>query len=222
MSRAPWSAAFVDAPWAATLRPAAQRLRDLVDWPTLDELDARLSPLVNPPGLRPVRFVASAPRSRRAKPRSVASLYDVRIHRDGDVPTRARNAHDLFNALVWATFPQSKRALARRQHDAHVRRLGLDARALPNARSREQDTLAMIDEGGVLQGPAGSVLFGHALYEHLLHGHADVRGYPVALEGGPSDEALAGALDDPSRFVEPGAAAAVPLRLALRPPAALG
>ncbi|MDO9018238.1 MAG: DUF3025 domain-containing protein [Deltaproteobacteria bacterium] len=221
MSRPPWSAAFVDAPWASALLPAAQRLRDLADWPTLDELNDRLGPLVNPAGVGPVRFAASPPRSRRAKLRSVESLYDVRIHRDGLISTRLANAHDLFNALVWAMFPWAKRALARRQHDAHLRRLGAEVRALPNARSREQDTLAMIDEGGVLEGPAGGALFGHALYEHLFDGHADVRGYAVRLDAGPSDAALAAALSDVARFLAPGGAAAVPLRVALRPEGAV-
>jgi len=168
-----------------------------------------------------VRFAASVPRSRRAKHRSVEALYDVRIHRDGEVSTRLGNAHDLFNALIWAMFPRAKRAVARRQHDAHLRRLGARVGALPNARSREQDTLAMIDEGGVLVGPCGSLLFGHALYEHLYVGDPGVRGYPVRLASGPSDEALAEALSDEARFVVPGGAAAVPLGEVLRPAALL-
>lgn len=202
---------FVDAPWCVDLRPAAEALRDLPDWPTLEALNARLDALVNPPGLPPVRFAPSTPRSRRAKRRDVAALYDVRIHREGLVATRLANAHDLFNALVWAAFPRAKRALARRQHDAHLRRLGTDVACLPNARSREQDTLAMIDEGAVLRGPSRDVLFGHALYEHLWKGDATVRGYPVALDDGATDEALASALDDGARFVDPGAVAAVPI-----------
>jgi hypothetical protein len=215
--RAPWSTAFLAAPWSAPLRPATDALRDLTDWPSLDELNARLGPRVNPPGLRAVRFVAATPRSRRAKLRPVESLYDVRIHREAQVSTRLANAHDLFNALIWAMFPSAKRALARRQHDAHLARLGSVVRALPNARSREQDTLALIDEGGVLVGPGGSAVFGHALYEHLYDGDASVRGYAVALAEGPSDAALAAALTDPGRFIEPGDAAPVPLRAALRP-----
>jgi hypothetical protein len=222
VSRAPWSAGFIDAPWALALRPAASRLRDLDAWPTLHELNDRLGPLVNPAGLSAVAFAPSPPRGRRSKLRSVESLYDVRIHRDGLISTRPCNAHDLFNALVWATFPRAKRTLARRQHDAHVRRLGAEVRALPNARSREQDTLAMIDEGAVLLSRAGGVLFGHALYEHLHDGDADVRGYPVHLAAEATDEALAEALADPSRFVSPGGEAAVPLRVALRPGGALG
>lgn len=207
-----WTASFVDAPWAEPLRPAAERLRDLADWPTLDELNGRLGPLVNPAGLAPVRFAPSVPRGRRAKGRSVASLYDVRIHREGNISTRLANPHDLFNALVWALFPRAKRALARRQHDAHERRLGAQVRALPNARSREQDTLAMLDEGGVLRGPTRGALFGHALYEHLYDGDAEVRGFPVALARDALDEALAEALADEARFVAPDGTAAVPLR----------
>ncbi len=211
MSPPPWSAAFVDAPWCRDLLPAAASLRDLSDWPSLDELNGRLDAYVNPPGLSPVQFAPSAPRSRRAKRRDLSALYDVRIHREGLVATRLGNAHDLFNALVWASFPLAKRALARRQHDAHVLRLGAEPVRLPNARSREQDTLAMIDEGGVLCGPDRRVLFGHALYEHLWMGDAGVRGYPVELSDGATDEALARALADDRRFADPGNVAAVSL-----------
>lgn len=211
MAPPPWSTAFVDAPWCRDLLPAAATLRDLPDWPSLAELNRRLDAYVNPPGLPRVAFAPSAPRSRRAKRRDLSALYDVRIHREGLVATRLRNPHDLFNALVWASFPLAKRALARRQHDAHVRRLGVDLVRLPNARSREQDTLAMIDEGGVLCAPGRRVLFGHALYEHLWMGDAGVRGYPVELADGATDDALARALADDERFSDPGNVTAVSL-----------
>jgi hypothetical protein len=45
---------------------------------------------------------------------------------------------------------------------------------LPNARTREQDALALLDEGGVIvlsDGRASTALgFGHALYEGLVRG----------------------------------------------------
>ena len=61
-------------------------------------------------------------------------------------------------------------------------------------------------------------LLGHVRSEGLSYNDPGVRGYPVRLASGPSDEALAEALSDEARFVEPGASAAVPLQEALRPP----
>jgi len=45
--------------------------------------------------------------------------YERRVHASGAVATRADNWHDLFNALVWRAFPQSKNAL----NGLHVREL---------------------------------------------------------------------------------------------------
>lgn len=75
---------------------------------------------------------------------------------------------------------------------------------LPNARSREEDALAMLDEGGVVIAAAEEDaealaaaqragdrdalrargvphVFGHALMEHAIVGRTDVRGYAVVL-----------------------------------------
>ena len=126
---------------------------------------------------RPVRFEpAGPPRGRRrAGPVDTRRLYDARITRDRTVPTRARSWHDFLNALVWATFPRSKLALHERQHRALVERIPEGAATLPGTRSREHDTLALLDEGGVVLLDDGgtaraTVLFGHALYEGLVLG----------------------------------------------------
>lgn len=103
----------------------------------------------------------------------VGALYDARITLDRVVPTRARSWHDLMNALVWGTFPQAKRALHARQHRAIAERLAPGARTLPPARTRELDALALLDEGGVVllgSGFAGTIVFGHAIYESLALG----------------------------------------------------
>src|SRR5262249_23742435 len=82
--------------------------------------------------------------------------------------------HDFLNALVWATFPESKRRIHALQASALVHASAACAHTLPNARTREQDALALLDEGGVLELSAeGESLlrgFGHALYEGLVRG----------------------------------------------------
>jgi hypothetical protein len=142
---------------------APRRFAQHADFPAPHELSA--------PG---VSFVAaSKPRRTRRRAEPAASGYDARVVR-GEVPTRPRSWHDFLNALVWATFPASKRRLHALQAAALERARDAVAGTLPNARTRAQDALALLDEGGVLELTAGGenlVLgFGHALYEGLVRG----------------------------------------------------
>ncbi|TGT79046.1 DUF3025 domain-containing protein, partial [Mesorhizobium sp. M8A.F.Ca.ET.161.01.1.1] len=78
-----------------------QGFRDLLDvtaWPSVAALDARLAV----PGKRLVEQDAAL--------LADGLHYETRIAR-GRIATRADNWHDLFNALVWAAYPQLKRAL---------------------------------------------------------------------------------------------------------------
>ena len=173
---------------------AARRFEDEPDWPTVDRYRSLLG------GRCPVDFRVAEPRGRgraRAGRRAARISYDASICDALTVPTRARSWHDLFNALVWGTFPRTKSALHRRQHDAR------SASAEPGRRTREQDALALLDEGGVALlcedscWPAASaavedrgperiaplsstarvlgVVYGHAIYEHLGCGGPTVR-----------------------------------------------
>jgi hypothetical protein len=142
---------------------AARRFADRQDWPAPEEHAAD-----------GVRFVAAPkPRRHRRKVIDVDDMYDAHIVR-GIVPTRARCWHDYLNALVWASFPMSKAALHARQHAVIRAWIPPGATTLPNARTREHDALALIDEGGVIVLSAGdanlAVPFGHALFEGLVHG----------------------------------------------------
>jgi hypothetical protein len=140
-------------------------------------------------------------------------MYDARITLDRCVPTRERSWHDLINALVWGTFPRAKRALHARQHRATTERVSRGARTLPPTRTREQDALALIDEGGVVvlashtgtasaalrdagalramnaSGVAEAMIFGHAIYESLVLGVAPaaVAAVVVARDGAEVD-----------------------------------
>jgi hypothetical protein len=144
------------------IAPAARRFAEYADFPAPEELRA--------PG---VAFVSARKprRVRRAVPPEAA--YDVRIEH-GEVPTRPDSWHDFLNALVWATFPASKRAIHALQAAIVRRARNANPHALPNARTREHDALALLDEGGVLvlrSAEAELELgFGHALYEGLVHG----------------------------------------------------
>jgi Protein of unknown function (DUF3025) len=135
--------------------------------------------------------------------------------------------HDYLNALVWATFPRSKLALHTRQHRAIERWIPEGATQLPNARTRELDALALVDEGGVIVLDFGerrlSMLFGHALFEGLVFGQPamiarsvvlDARGHePEGTEAALrlADALLAATLGDEARIVTPDELDRLPL-----------
>jgi hypothetical protein len=206
---------------------AARAFEGCPVWPSVAEYGTRLAHRA------PVRFreQAKKPRgSRRRGPIGARDLYDGRIVCEGWVPTRPGSWHDFLNMLVWATFPAAKWQLHQRQHAALSARLAgafpltMGPPALPNARTREQDALALLDEGGVVlacrsdraaeltralaerraddaralfaSGAARAVIFGHALYESLVLGR-DENGWAAAHVAG-HDGALE---EDPQELV---------------------
>ncbi|HEY2745833.1 MAG TPA: DUF3025 domain-containing protein [Polyangia bacterium] len=193
-------------PLSWPLARAARAFGDAGDWPPVSAWSAVFA------GAPPIGFTAVTPRPRRARrPRfDRATLYDASIIERGVVPSRERNWHDFLNALVWGTFPRAKAALHRRQAALLAARIDGDAPRLPAHRTREQDGLAMIDEGGVvaLEAPAAELclVFGHALYEGFVLGvprmTARLVRLPIAaLAGDPiaqADAALAARLADPT------------------------
>lgn len=68
--------------------------------------------------------------------------YEQRIAQ-GRIATRAQNWHDLFNALVWARYPEIKQALNARQCAC------IEANG-PGQRDRAQAALTQFDESGVI------------------------------------------------------------------------
>jgi hypothetical protein len=181
--------------------------------PALARLDAVLRAEV--PALS-VRFVPQAPKPRRRSnaPIRLEDLYDGAIVTRNEVPTRSENVHDLFNALAWALFPKAKRAIHTRQAAEQAARVADGPARLPGVRTRAQDRLAMLDEGGLLfvcnssvlgalevaleersgaaldalmvADGAYPILFGHAICEHLALGGAPLRCFalPLAVRGG--------------------------------------
>jgi hypothetical protein len=142
-------------------------------------------------------------------------MYDARIVQ-GVVPTRPGNWHDFLNALVWATFPRAKAALHRRQHALIRSWIPPGATRLPNARTREQDALALLDEGGILllqaTGQRAPIPFGHGFFEGLALGTMALvpRGFVLECSELPctpearilrADELLAAAVEAPLRWV---------------------
>lgn len=187
------------------------------EFPSVEQIDSALASASG------VRFRTQAPARRRVRgagPLPPAQSYDASIVEHGVVPTREGSWHDLMNALVWAAFPRTKRALHAQQHAfiGEERRLGHPGRRLP-----AHDALAILDEGGVCvvaedayaeglastqdveraltEGRARAFVFGHAIYETLALGGPWplVRGVVLAratLRAGANAAHLAAAEDD--------------------------
>lgn len=191
-------------PRFAPLAGALGRFDGAEAWPEVAAYDHPAAPVRFVPQVRVDPGVPGAP------------SYDARIVLRGEVPTRAACWHDLFNAMVWCAFPRSKAALHGRQH-AHARAA---AGAPGGNRGRAQDRLTMIDEGGViLVAPAAehpriavelaalepirrlpaevevagarALLFGHALYEHLVIGAGIARARVILAAAEAIDAAAA-------------------------------
>jgi hypothetical protein len=200
-----WDARFLErSSLLGALRELAQPLLDGGSWPTLEVYGAfaEAERRARAPELRAVTF-APPVRRQRSSPIEVGQLYDGRIALHDEVPCLGSSYHDFLNALAWAAFPRAKRALHARQYRALTAWLPPSAERLPNRRTREQDALALFDEGGsvlvvtpelgarlaeseaqhALRGEdeARVVLFGHAIMEHVCFESSGVRSAALLL-----------------------------------------
>lgn len=170
-----------DPRWAGLLfAPLRHWLEQLPTAPQTTALNELLvcHPVIGADG-RPIRFVP---------PRADGLAYECRVWEHGEVETRPDNWHDFFNALIWLTFPRSKRAITA----AHVAAMA----PAGAARGAVRDALTHFDECGLvvlstqpelldlLRGHRWQelfverrqavrdamrfVVFGHATYEQLL------------------------------------------------------
>lgn len=182
----------------------------------------------------PLNFVP--PRDRTDRERR---YYELRIAESGEVETRVENWHDLFNALVWITFPRSK-AMINAQHAAILEEGG---EAEARHRGPARDALTVFDEGGVivatsdrsirqlivdfewkelfwrrrdaLEAGARFFAFGHALYEKGLDPYLGMVAKTVFVDfiadTAAADRLLAAHFSDRSRFPSPKAMAPMPV-----------
>jgi hypothetical protein len=174
------------------------------DWPRVDELQRLLENsnlrIVNSQGMS-IRFVPQG-----ARPALFEDRYEPRIYLKGEVQMRPRSWHDLLNALVWLTYPQSKAALNCR----HFLAARESRQKKELNRGPVQDALTIFDEGGVIVASADPFLtqllrgfqwktlfwehreevasrmkfylFGHAIYEKALQPFTGVTGKGVIFE----------------------------------------
>ncbi len=123
-------------PAFATLAPLIEQLPEDY-FPTLAQLNRMCDEreVVSGGGV-PVEFVPQEGKSEEP--------YETRVYTRGKVLTRSNNWHDLFNALVWITFPRSKAALNRHHYKEMLVHQGAGKRGTP------RDVLTLFDEGGVI------------------------------------------------------------------------
>jgi hypothetical protein len=224
--------ARLDSPIFDPLRPALARLpRDR--WPTHEELTTLAHGITTSRG-KPLRFVAPHDATDGER-----RYYERRIAETGEVETRPRNWHDLFNALAWITYPRAK-ARINAQHAAILEERG-DAEA--KRRGPERDALTLFDEGGVIVATDDASLtrlivdfewkelfwrrrdelaqrvrffaFGHALYEKALEPYVGMVAKTVFVsftaDVAAADALLEAHFADRSRFARPKEMAPMPV-----------
>jgi len=181
----------------APLREAGRALNDLAGWPSVSDLQRLAGPEIVSGGGVPLRFVTAGAQAR------LDLSYEQRIFESGEVECRSEDWHDLFNALVWLTFPRAKAAINAR----HVQEMADEA---PGRRGRARDALTLFDEGGLIVASADRGLlqlirefrwkslfwqqraeltrrmrffvFGHALYEKALAPFVGITASALLLE----------------------------------------
>lgn len=166
-------------------------------WPS-HELLNRLARRVRNCNGRPIRFVKDR-----------CECYEKRIYLEGEVETRESSWHDLFNALVWMSFPNAKSCLNRIHFDEMGKEEG--------KRGKIRDIATLFDESGVIVASSNPSLsgmlknfewkslfienrkgvmegmrfyiFGHGLYEKALSPFIGLTGHAILF---PVEESFFG------------------------------
>lgn len=166
------------------------------DWPDLDDYNRLLqsapAPVLTHSG-KPVRCVSQAD-----------DHYEQRAYLTGEVQTRSKNWHDLFNTLVWRVFPRTKAAINLMHY-----RTSQEKPQATAGRGAARDVLTLFDESGIVIACARNELsemlrqhqwkslfwqrrdevavsmkffiFGHSLYEKALRPYIGLTGKALIL-----------------------------------------
>jgi hypothetical protein len=202
------SAALLRSPLFAPLHPVLANL-GTGGFPTLQDCNALLmasNPPITVQNGMPLRFVPQ----QRGK-LSFEAQYEPRCYLTGEVQMRTHNLHDLFNALVWLTFPNTKAALNARHYHALMEEGGMDGAVAGSQRGAVRDVNTLLDESGVVivyansdaglagllrdfkwkelfwqwreqvKASMGFYLFGHGLYEKALQPYTGMTGQGLLM-----------------------------------------
>lgn len=189
-------------PIFAPLHPVLARL-ETNKFPALQDINQLLGQDQSPINVQlghPLRFV---PQEQGRM--GFESQYEPRCFLTGEVQMRTGNWHDLFNALVWLTFPRAKAAINARHYQALNTRL----ESTISQRGKVRDAATLLDESGVIVVSAnteltdllqnfqwkelfwcrreqvrkemGFYVFGHGIYEKALLPYIGMTGQGLIL-----------------------------------------
>lgn len=199
----------MESPLFATLHPILADF-DGEDFPGLQDCNKLLAasdpPITVQSGM-PLRFVPQ-----ECGKLSFEAQYEPRCYLTGEVQMRAHNFHDLFNALVWLTFPKSKAIINARHYRALMDKDTVVETGSQRGAVRDVNTL--VDESGVLivysdaelagllrgfkwkelfwqrreqvRASMGFYLFGHGLYEKALQPYIGMTGQGLLMAVEPA------------------------------------
>lgn len=200
-----WNTGWLtDSEMFAPLRAAGANLPE-IGWPdpaVLNALVEERGRIVNARGQQ-LRFVVQNPVAQASRSESSEEGFEARAYLKGEVQVRPLDWHDLFNALVWMTFPTAKAVINARHHESM-------AAGEAGQRPPLRDALTLFDEEGVVvlsSDPAlldllrgfrwkelfwnrreqvrenmRFLLFGHALYQKALNPFIGMTGKAILLE----------------------------------------
>jgi hypothetical protein len=134
-----WNTDWLTGEMFAPLRAAGAGL-PAIGWPDTALLNALVEDagrIVNARGQQ-LRFVEQV-----GKPESFEESFEVRTFLKGEVQVRPLDWHDLFNALVWMTFPTAKAAINSRHYESMAAEEG-------GRRPPQRDALTLFDEDGIV------------------------------------------------------------------------
>ncbi|MDP1558144.1 MAG: DUF3025 domain-containing protein [Nitrosomonas sp.] len=178
-------------------------LEKLIDWPDLKDLENLIGRADNHVVTRSGKLVRFVPQGTSVD--EFTQQYEPRIYLTGEVQTRTQNWHDLFNALVWVTFPRAKAILNQLHYQAQLQ----ERQAQETRRGPLRDIATLFDESGVvvvssdvrltqllknfewktlfwehrsaLLSQMKFIVFGHGLYEKALNPYLGMTGKGIVL-----------------------------------------
>lgn len=200
-----WDPGFVDrSPMFESFLQLKGYIGNQQNWPDPDDLnhfDFQQNRQIFTRSGKLVRFVFQTPGKQDA-----GQKYESRIYLTGQVPTRAGNWHDFFNALVWKLFPHAKSALNELHFQAQLAELSNKDKN----RCGLRDAATLFDESGVIVISSQTALiqlikdfewkelfwrqrsavlssmrffiFGHGLYEKALDPYTGMTGKAIIFE----------------------------------------
>ena len=181
------------------LQPIWKKLSK-TNWPQVEDLNKVLLELprkIKNYNNQEIQFVLQ-----KAKPTNFHDSFEARTFEHGQILVRPNNWHDLFNAIIWMTFPKSKAIVNKLNYLSLIQQKGLQ-------RSKKGDALTLFDEDGIIvfskqkhlmdliinfqweelfwnqrdaiQEDMCFVIFGHALYEKMLEPRIGITGKGVLI-----------------------------------------